>query len=236
MRIRRNRILIWGAGGHGKVTADAVLASGEYDIVGFIDDDLQKTGWQLLGLPVLDFAGGLAELVQRVDFDAVNVAIGDNYTRYEKYQMLRRFGLEPASVIHPRAHISRFVEVGQGVVVLAHATITPGTVIEDFSCVNTAASVDHDNHLGTACHVMPKATLTGTVEVGDFAYVGAGSVVKQNLAIGKYSYIGAGAVVVKDVAEGVIVRGVPAIEAGKQIKRPEGDRHLVVVAGRSVER
>lgn len=127
------------------------------------------------------------------------------------------------NVIHPSAHISRFVELGVGVTILAGAVINPGTVIEDNVCVNTAASIDHDNYLETSCHVFPNATLTGGVRVGKFAYVGSGAVIAPNLVVNKYSQIGAGAVVLQDVAEGVLVAGAPAREIGKQEKRPEQD-------------
>ena len=125
------------------------------------------------------------------------------------------------NVIHPNAHLSRFVELGVGVTILAGAVINPGTVIEDNACVNTSASVDHDNHLERGCHVFPNATLTGGVRVGQFAYVGSGAVVAPNLIIHKYSQVGAGAIVLKDVPEGVVVAGSPATEIGKQPKRPE---------------
>src|SRR5271163_1024304 len=71
------------------------------------------------------------------------------------------------------------------------------------------------------CHVFPNATLTGGVRVGQFAYVGSGAVVAPNIVVHKYSQVGAGAIVLKDVAEGVVVAGSPAVEIGKQSKRPE---------------
>ena len=91
------------------------------------------------------------------------VAIGDNYVRYEKFQELRNCGLKSIRVIHSSAHISRFVELGEGVTILAGATINPGVVLEDNVCVNTAASVDHDDYLAMSCHVFPNATLAGSV-------------------------------------------------------------------------
>ena len=47
----KKRVAIIGAGGHGKVIADAVLKSGEYELVGFVDAKIQrdssmcKPGW-----------------------------------------------------------------------------------------------------------------------------------------------------------------------------------------------
>jgi sugar O-acyltransferase (sialic acid O-acetyltransferase NeuD family) len=215
------RVIVWGAGGHGKVIVDALLASESCTLVGILDDDKAKDGTNILGVPVSHSSGSLQTFRQTLDFDRVAIGIGDNYIRSDKFQQVRACGLEPMNVIHPSAHVSRFAELGIGVTILAGAVINPGTVIEDNVCVNTAASIDHDNYLEASCHVFPNATLTGGVRVGKFAYVGSGAVVAPNLVVYQYSQVGAGAVVLKDVAEGALVAGVPAIEIGRQPKRPE---------------
>lgn len=200
---------------------DALLASESCIVVGILDDDKTKAGTNVLGVPVSYSSGSLQTLRQTLNFDRVAIGIGDNYIRNDKFQQVKACGLEPMNVIHPSAHISRFVELGIGVTILAGAVINPGTVIEDNVCVNTAASIDHDNYLEASCHIFPNATLTGGVRVGRFAYLGSGAVVAPNLVVNQFSQVGAGAVVLKDVAEGTLVAGVPAIEIGKQPKRPE---------------
>ncbi|MFM8614777.1 MAG: transferase, partial [Alphaproteobacteria bacterium] len=45
------RILLLGAGGHGKAIADLLLAGSAYDVVGFVDAAPKAS--QILGLPVL---------------------------------------------------------------------------------------------------------------------------------------------------------------------------------------
>jgi sugar O-acyltransferase (sialic acid O-acetyltransferase NeuD family) len=214
------RVLVWGAGGHGKVVVDALMASGEWKVVAVLDEDQKKHGTEVLGVKVLSFEGDVADVAKRLDCKRVAIAIGDNYTRFKKIQLARRAGLTPVNVVHPRAHISRFVKMGEGVTILAGATINPGTTIEDNVCVNTSASVDHDNYLSESCHIFPNATLTGGVRIGRFAYVGSGAVIAPNLTIGKYSCVGAGAVVLADVAEGKLVFGVPAKVRGEQKTRP----------------
>src|ERR1700722_15346127 len=214
------KVLVWGAGGHGKVTVDALLASGEWELAGILDEDEKKSGTQVLGVRVFSLEGGVAEAARRLDCGRVAVAIGDNYARFEKFQQLRRAGLTAVNVVHPSAHVSRFVKMGEGVTILAGATINPGTTIEDNVCVNTSASVDHDNHLEMSCHIFPNATITGGVRIKQFVHVGSGAVIAPNLTLEKYSYVGAGAVVLANVGLGTIVFGVPAKVRGDQKKRP----------------
>jgi sugar O-acyltransferase (sialic acid O-acetyltransferase NeuD family) len=214
------RVLVWGAGGHGKVVVDALMASGEWKVVGVLDEDEKKRDTEVLGVRVILVNGDVAEVAKGLDCGRVAIAIGDNYVRFEKFQQVRRAGLTPVNVVHPRAHVSRFVNMGEGVTILAGATINPGTTIEDNVCVNTSASVDHDNYLERSCHIFPNATLTGGVRIKEFAYVGSGAVIAPNLIVGKYSHVGAGAVVLADVAEGAVVFGVPAKVRGEQKKRP----------------
>jgi len=214
------KVLVWGAGGHGKVIVDALMAGGEWEVVGILDEDEKKWGVEVLGVKVFSLEGGVAEAAKRLECGRVAIAIGDNYARFEKFEQVRRADLTPMNVVHPSAHVSRFAKLGEGVAILAGATINPGTTIEDNVCVNTSASVDHDNYLEISCHIFPNATLTGGVRIAEFAYVGSGAVVAPNLTVEKYSYVGAGAVVLVNVAEGTVVFGVPAKVNGEQKKRP----------------
>src|ERR1700719_3636855 len=214
------KVLVWGAGGHGKVTVDALLASGEWEVAGILDEDEKKSGTEVLGVKVFSLEGGVTEAAKRLDCGRVAVAIGDNYARFEKFQQLRHAGFTAVNVVHPSAHVSRFVKMGEGVTILAGATINPGTTIEDNVCVNTSASVDHDNYLERSCHIFPNATLTGGVRIKEFVYVGTGAVIDTNLIVENCSYVGAGAVVLANVTEGTLVFGVPAKVRGEQKKRP----------------
>jgi acetyltransferase EpsM len=224
MERMRKRVLVWGAGGHGKVVVDAILSGEDWEIGGVIDEDRRKDGSEILGVPVTLFDGDLLRMAQIMRCEYATIAIGDNYTRSHKFELIRSTGLAAATVVHPSAHVSRFVKIGDGVIILAGATINAGTVLEDNACVNTAASVDHDNYLEHSCHIFPNATLTGGVHVEEFAYVGAGAVIKPNVTVQKHSYVGAGAVVLHDVPEGKIVCGVPAQVTGEQTRHMEMEK------------
>lgn len=63
--------------------------------------------------------------------------------------------------------------------------------------------------------------VTGTIEIGADAFVGAQSLVLPGIAIGEGAVVGAGSVVTKDVAPWTVVAGNPAREIGRR-ERPAG--------------
>jgi len=73
----RRRVLIAGAGWAGRTIVQALAEHGnaDYHVVGFVDDDPEKHGVQVAGLPVLGNSRDLLSLVQAHQVDKVVIAI-----------------------------------------------------------------------------------------------------------------------------------------------------------------
>jgi len=209
----KEKVLIFGAGGHGKVVLEIALSRGDVEILGFLDEDERKIGLEIRGYKVL----GSWEYISEVDKTKIALGVGDNKVRYRFFEKIKTLGLELITLIHKGAIVSDDVELGEGVVIMPGVVINPGVTIEDGVVVNTGATVDHDCCLKRFSHIWPGANLAGGVTVGEFSYVGTGAAVIQNIKIGKNSIIGAGAVVIRDIPDNVVVAGVPA----KEIRRTE---------------
>ncbi len=199
-------LAILGAGGHGRVVADAALASG-WAAVAFFDD-----GWPAAaGSPLGSVKGTSADLCRvAADYTAAIVAIGNNAARLAKIGALRAAGLPVVSVVHPAAVVSPFATIGPGSAVFAGAIINPCASVGEGCIINTAASVDHDCVLEDGVHVGPGARLGGGVRLGRASWIGIGASVRHGIAVGAGATVGAGAAAVSDVPAGVVVLGVPA--------------------------
>ncbi|MBI2747501.1 MAG: acetyltransferase [Burkholderiales bacterium] len=200
------RLALLGASGHGKVVADAALASG-WDEVEFFDDawpQRSRNGlWPVTG----DSAALMARLQE---FQGVLVSIGDCAVRWEKHQALLAAGASLVTVVHPAATVSRHARLGLGTVVMAGAVVNIDAIVGQAGIINTGATVDHDCQLGDAVHICPGAHLSGNVRVGCCSWVGVGAAVKQGMTIGDRAMVGAGAVVVQLVPDAQTVVGNPA--------------------------
>lgn len=200
-------LLILGAGGHGKVIADAALETGKWDEIVFLDDawpEKNKNGrW--------DIHGKVDQLVDwKVRCASAVVAIGNNHLRVEWQSKLVAAGFAMATIVHPSARVSRFSKLGVGSVVFANAVINVDAEVGEAAIINTAATVDHDCRLGNGVHVAPGVNVGGGVAVGNHSWLGIGAVIRHYITIGSDVVVGAGAVVVNDIPDGVTAVGCPA--------------------------
>jgi len=202
------RVAVVGAGGHGKVVADAAAAQG-LEVAGFLDDDEQLRGLTLAGASVL---GPIASWPS-LGLDGLVPAIGSNRARSRVVAAEAARGAVFETIVHPRAVVSVHAKIGAGVAVLGAAVVNADAVIADGAILNTGAIVEHDCRIGAFAHIAPNATLAGGVTVGEGTLVGAGATVLPGVAIGRWCVIGAGTVVVRDAPDGATVYGVPGRRA-----------------------
>jgi len=205
------RLVLWGASGHGKVILDIARAMGVFDVISFIDDAGGESAHEFCGCPALGSAAYLQSLHGSTSATAqFLVSIGSNKARAACFQKALDHGLLPATLIHPCAVISESARLDVGTVVMARVVINPDARIGRNCIVNTAAVIEHDCHIGDHVHLSPGVLLAGGVTVGSHAHIGIGAVVLPGIEIGDFAVVGAGAVVVKSVPPGVVVAGVPA--------------------------
>lgn len=198
-----NRLIIVGAGGHGKVIADNALKNGYTDIR-FLDD--QATG-MCMDFPIIGVTGDIQSFDDgKTDF---LIAIGNNAVRK---QIAEKYCVNWVSLVHPSAQVGVHVSIGKGTVVMAGAILNPCSVIGEHCIINTGAIVEHDNVIEDYVHISPGAALGGTVRVGTLTHVGIGAVIRNNIEICEMCTIGAGAAVVKHIERSGIYVGVPAKE------------------------
>ena len=203
-------IAVFGAGGHGKVVVDALVAC-DAPPMGVFDDEVRLHGTSVLGHTVV---GGREELLARcTDEWSVVIAIARNEVRHRLARALAAAAVRLRGVRHPSAIVSRYAEVAETAQLMAGAIVGAGAQIGEHAIVNTGAIVEHDCRAAPFSHIGPGARLAGAVHVGEGVLVGTGASAIPFCHIGSWATVGAGAVVVCDVSEGVTVVGVPAREA-----------------------
>lgn len=200
----KDKLLIIGANGHGKVVADIALKMNRWKSIAFLDDNESlKTS---MGIEVIGKSPDVHKYIEDCD---IFIGIGNNAVREKIQEMLEDHRASISTLIHPSAVIGEQVDIGAGTAVMAGAVINCNTKIGKGCIINTGATVDHDSSIEDYVHVSPGVHLAGSVNIGYGSWLGVGSVVSNNIKITSGCKIGAGAVVVKDITiQGTYV-GVP---------------------------
>jgi len=201
-----NKLIIIGAGGHGRVVADCAQQQGTYSQILFLDDCFderkENSEWPVIG-SVKDFV----KFIDEADFV---VAFDGNRLRKKIISQLKQAKANIVSLIHPSAVVSPHTFIGKGVVVFANAVINIGASIADGCIINTAATVDHDCELHLCVHVSPGANIAGGVHISQLSWIGIGSTIVDYITLADNTQVGAGAVVTQSTQANSLYLGVPA--------------------------
>ncbi|MEE4539596.1 MAG: NeuD/PglB/VioB family sugar acetyltransferase [Erythrobacter sp.] len=198
------RLILVGAGGHGKVVLDALMRAEPGVGVDWRDGDTALSGQVWEGQEI-----SAPELPEDVRGVHTHIAIGRNRVRRALAQRVKAGGGILAAIVHPSAYIAKGAAIGAGCFIAAGAIIGPDAKLAEGVIVNHNAVVDHDCDLGPFAHIAPGAVLGGGVIIGAGTLVGSGASVLPLLTIGPDVVLGAGASATCNLIAGTFV-GSPA--------------------------
>lgn len=162
------RLIILGAGGHGRVVADLAEQTGRYDSVSFLDDNAKGS----------DVLGTCSDYIKFKSEDTeMYPAFGNNEARIKWENKLNQEGIRLAKIIHPLAYISPKAVIADGCVVMPYAIVNTGTVIQKACIINCGAIVDHNCILEEGCHIGPGAIVKGHNHLPQGMKVDSGEVI-----------------------------------------------------------
>ena len=206
------RLYIFGAGGSGREIAWLAEQSWGTKVERvFLVDQPEFLAASVNGAKVM-----LVQDVVTAEGDRFVVALGDAALRRKAVASCMGVGLRPTKLVHPRAEISTYVDVGQGSVICAGSIVTTNVVIAGHVHVNVDCTISHDVRIGDYATLSPGVHVSGHVEIGEDAFIGTGANIINGragapLTIGKGAVIAAGACVTKSVEAGALMAGVPAV-------------------------
>ena len=206
-------LVIWGSGGFGREVAwlaETIASSGTV-VRCFINDDPAAQGTLVNDIPVasLDTAASLSS------GRAMAVAVGSPADRERLVRRAAAAGWHFPALLHPRIELSRWISLGDGVIICAGSILTTNIRLGDHVHINLDCTVGHDVVLEDYVTLAPGVHVSGRVHIQRRAYIGTGATIingsaEQPLVIGEDAVVGAGACVTRPVPEKATVVGVPA--------------------------
>jgi sugar O-acyltransferase (sialic acid O-acetyltransferase NeuD family) len=206
------KLILIGAGGHGKSCVGVIESRKDFQIQGFIDTKLAK-GEQVLGYPVLGDNELLKELIKKEDllFFITVGHIRSSEARVRIFKLLQELkaAISPA-IVAESAFVSPHAKLGAGSIVMHHGIVSAGAKIGDNVIINNLSLVEHDCVISNHTHVSTGAIVNGDCFVGERVFIGSGAVLVQGISITNDVLVGAGAVVTSSISEPGTYVGNPA--------------------------
>lgn len=119
-------------------------------------------------------------------------------------------GAEFINLISPFASVSDTADIGLGNIIQYGVTISTDVTIGNFNLINSYTTIGHDAKIRDYATISPGCAISGYCEVGDGVFLGSHVVLCPHSKVGEYARVGAQSVVIKRVKEGTFVMGNPA--------------------------
>ena len=201
-------VIVYGAGGHGKMCIDIVKQSNNFNIVGIIDDDLSKINKNIFGIPILGNKK-LLKIFLKNNLRQIIIGIGsikNNAMRYDIYEEIKSSGFNVPNIIHPSAIIEPSVKLGEGIQIMAGAILGSDVKIGDNCIINSGSIVSHDSHIGNNVHITPGAVVGGHCIIGNNTMIGMSATIYLGLSIGKNVIIKNGMNIFSNIKDSQIIK------------------------------
>lgn len=202
-------LILVAASGLAREVVAVLRATREYNCLSLVDDDTDRWGSAVDGVPVI---GGLDQVARHPDHRLL-VCAGQGSVRRALVQRLSELGVEAgryATVRHPGLNLPHTCSVGHGSIILEGAVLTTHVRVGEHVVLMPNVTLTHDVEVGSFATVCAGAALGGGVSVGTAAYIGMNASVRQHGRVGTGAVIGMGAAVLTDVPDDEVWTGVPA--------------------------
>ncbi|MDQ0662301.1 sugar O-acyltransferase (sialic acid O-acetyltransferase NeuD family) [Arthrobacter ulcerisalmonis] len=214
-------LILIAASGLAREVLAMVRSSGEYDVVGLLDDDVEMTGVSVDGAPVL----GIIDDAARYTHAFVLVCIGSGKVREAVVERLTAQGLTEdryATAVDPSVQYPDGCHVGRGSILLRNVTLTAAVTLGSHVVAMPSVTFTHDDDVADFATFAAGVSLGGGVRIGRAAYLGMNSSVRERTSVGAYATVGMGAAVLSNVPDGQTWVGVPAHEIDRDSFRVGG--------------
>lgn len=185
----RDKLLLVGAGGLGRVTVEH--ATRTFDCA-FVDDGY-PVGTEICGSPVVGAIQDLARL--REKYTDLVVTIGDNHLREQIYRQAEELDFAFPNVVARTAYVSPFAQLGWGCILLNNAVVQNGAQVGNGVLLTVGVEAHHDCFIDDFSLVYTNSVIRTGAKVGKRAKVGSTVTVSNFAAVPEDAVIPDGSVV-----------------------------------------
>ena len=185
-----NKLIIVGAGGHGRCCLD--IAREKYDEIIFLDDGL--VGQTVNDCKVVGKINEMKTLFP--EYLDIFIAVGNNAFRKQLFNQAKEIGYNIITLISNEATVSKYASIKQGSVIFPHAVIEPNAMIGNNCIICANDTINHDAIIHDDCLIYSNTVIRPNVIIHELTRIGSNCTVTFGKEIEEGSDIKDGKVVI----------------------------------------
>ncbi len=207
--LKRERVVIIGAGNGAEVVIDILLDDPTKEIVGLVDDNVRKL--KNYSFPVLDCTIKDFPDKYGLDFyDTAIISIGANLSsmkfRRSVFEDYVRRGVKFTNAISKSAELRRGVQLGVGNIIGSGCYIGTLTRIGDNNSISYGTNIGHHNIVGSHNLFAPGVFTSGSDEIGNSCILPAGVAMVNRAVIGDDVVVPVGYAITNNLESGTVIK------------------------------
>ncbi len=207
--MNKKKIILIGGGEHARMVIDNIEEQGVYSVFGISTNKRSDISSRVCGYPVLCMDDEIGPLIlKNKEISGFFLGVGNMKARALLAKQLDPI-LEPVNIIHPKAIVSKYAQIGKGNLIEAFAKVANGAKIGNHCIINSFSAVNHDQIIGDNVLIAGNVSMAGK-SIGDNTIISDGASIGFKKSVGANCIIGDGATVTKDLPDNVIAYGSPA--------------------------
>ena len=186
------KLILLGGGGHCKSCIDVIEQEGKYAIAGILDH-AELVGQKILGYKFIGTDDDIGKFVKEGYIFLITVGqLKTVSIRKKIFSLLQENSAHMATVVSPRAYVSKYANIGEGTIVMHDALVNASATVGDNCIINTKALIEHDAIIEDFCHISTAAVINGGVKVREGTFFGSNAVSKEYIITDTDDFIKAG--------------------------------------------
>lgn len=185
-------LILLGGGGHCKSCIDVIEQEGKYSITGILDDK-ELLGQNVLGYKFIGVDADIDKFATKGYTFLITVGqIKTSTIRKKLFSLLSKSNAHVATVISPRAYVSKHANIGKGTIIMHDVLVNASASVGKNCIINSKALIEHDTIIEDFCHISTSAVLNGGVRIKEGTFFGSNAVSKEYIGTYKDDFIKAG--------------------------------------------
>ncbi|WP_270640588.1 NeuD/PglB/VioB family sugar acetyltransferase [Longibaculum muris] len=185
------KLLIVGAGGHGRCCLDIARDMNIYDEICFLDDLHMNEV-----INDCEVIGTIDEMSSYYpEYVDIFIAIGNNQLRKKLNMQAKEIGYQLASLISPFSYVSSYANINEGTVVFPHAVIEANVYVGKGCIISSNTTLNHDSIIKDNCLIYSNSVIRPNVIIESLTKIGSHCVISFGIRIESNSVINDGSVI-----------------------------------------